>query len=322
MSKGTCFISSIQWIKIWLLSGLLTGLSLFSHEMLLVSTKQEPSLISDVDLFCTVYSKVSTLQSDDFILLGASRIQTGFDLATMKEKFPKQESLMLAQAGHGTSFPVFKDIVENSNFNGTIIFDETERTLISSKNLQEESIKSCRNFSIDRWINRKISTALQKRVRFLNSPFIWAPLLLEMRIPEPFFVKTSADRQRFLDFSLGQRDFPDNAISTSGEISFSQWEDKVKRWEDPILKFRQRGGTVIFVRFPVSKKLWSSDEKLFPPEDYWLRWTGSLGLESIHFSQHPALMSFELPDGTHLDKKDRAEFTRLLLHYLDLPSDS
>ncbi|NJR32481.1 MAG: hypothetical protein HC778_06175 [Chamaesiphon sp. CSU_1_12] len=122
-------MNTIQWSKVSILTPILLIAALAFNETLLYAAKHQPSIVDDADLFCSVYKRVPKLGSKDVIFLGASRMQTGIDLTTFTQQYPERKALLLAQSGLGTSYPVFKDIVENTNYKGTIVIDENRKQL-------------------------------------------------------------------------------------------------------------------------------------------------------------------------------------------------
>lgn len=322
----------MQWLKIWLLTPvlLLSGLSV--NETILYAAKHKPSLVSDADLFCNAYSQVEELGQNDVLLLGASRMQTGFDLDVFHQQFPDRKVLLLAQSGRGTSYPVFKDIVENTNFSGIIIIDENEQTLISKVNDQQPFIDHCHaSFSLNRKINRDINTWLQSHFIFLNpqssSLRLWGNLIAKRQLPEPFYTTTVSDRQQLTDYAradaralytLYQNRL--NGIKQSVKQPFpnpEQWLKQTDHWHILVKQFQTRGGRVIFIRMPVSQERWEIERQVTPVDRYWQRFTTKLQVASLHFASYPELTSFELPDTSHLHVDDRPIFTRLLLDKLD-----
>ncbi len=137
-------IMIMKWLNISLLTPALLLMGLTFNEIILRKASHQPSIVSDANLFCDVYSQVTQMDQNDVILLGASRMQADFDLNVFHQHFPTKKVILLAQSGRGTSYPVFKDVVENTNFRGIIVIDETESTLIDKKNYdQQELVDHC-----------------------------------------------------------------------------------------------------------------------------------------------------------------------------------
>jgi hypothetical protein len=325
-------MQAVKWLKIWLLTPTLLFLGIFINEMLLRQARHEPSITSNADLFCDVYSQVRQLGAKDVILLGASRMQTGFDLNVFHKQFPERKSILLAQSGRGTSYPVFADIVNNTDFKGIVIIDETEQTLISPKNDQKGFINHCRNnFSLNRQINHRISSWLESKFVFINpqsnSLRLWGNLLLKSELPEPFYTKTLSSREQLTDYARANikflQEIHDNrlkGVKKSNEQPFltpTEWLEKTQPWQNLVNKFQARGGRVIFVRMPVSQERWNIERQNTPPEKYWHKFVTKVNAESIHFADYANLSNFKLPDTSHLDMNDKAAFTRNLISQLE-----
>lgn len=325
-------MEKIKWLKIWLLTPALLLMGIFINEILFRQGKHEPSITSNADLFCDVYSEVKNLGSKDVILLGASRMQTGFDLQTFQGQFPNRKSLLLAQSGRGTSYPVFEDIVKNTNFQGVVIIDETERTLISKNFDQKEFINHCHhNFSLNRQLNHRISVWLESNFVFLNSQSsslrLWGNLITQSQLPEPFYTKTLSDRQQLTDYARADvkflKEIHDSRLKGVQKqakqpfLSPDTWLKQTEHWHNLVVQFRARGGHIIFVRLPISQERWKLESQTTPPEKYWKKFVNKLNVESVYFADYPDLSNFQLPDTSHLDMRDKSAFTKNLVQHLD-----
>jgi hypothetical protein len=326
----------MQWSKVSILTSILLIAALAVNETLLGAAQHQPSVVSDADLFCDAYIKVRDLRGKDVIFLGASRMQTGLDLNTFYRRYPDKKALLLAESGKGSSYPVFRDIVEKTSYQGTIVIDETEKTL-TSYNERLSFVKHCyENFSINRQLNRRISTWLQSHLIFLNpqssSLRLWGNLVSKRKLPVPFYTKTLSDRQQLTDYVRAEpkalRALHDERIKGSQKPftqtlpTFETWVAKTQHWQPTIAKFQQRGGRVIFVRMPVAQDLWAFEQKMYPPDRYWQPWMSKFNVKSVHFAQYADLSNFRLSDTSHLDMHDKVAFTQAWLAHLQeqLPS--
>jgi hypothetical protein len=321
----------INWLKLSLLTPILLLIGIFINEILLRQAKHEPSIISNADLFCDVYSQVKQLGANDVILLGASRMQTGFDLKVFQQRFPDRKSILLAQSGRGTSYPVFEDIVNITDFRGIVIIDETEDTLISHNYDQKEFIEHChKNFSLNRQLNHRISASLENKFVFLNpqssSLRLWGKLVINHKLPEPFYTKTLSDREQLTDYKRADvkflKEIHDDRLKGIEQqikksfVSPEKWLQQTEHWQTLVDKFHVKGGRVIFVRMPVSQERWTIERQLTPPERYWKKFVNKINVESVHFADYPDLSNFKLPDTSHIDMRDKPAFTRILLIHL------
>ncbi|BAY66031.1 hypothetical protein NIES22_61440 [Calothrix brevissima NIES-22] len=322
----------MQWFKIWLFTPALVLMGFTLNETLLRKGAYQPSIVSDADLFCDVYSQIKALGKNDVILLGASRMQTGFDLNILHQHFPHKKAILLAQSGRGTSYPVFKDIVENTNFRGVIILDETEQTLISPTYDQKEFIEYCHtNYSLNRQLNHQISAWLQNNFVFLNpggsSLRLWGNLLIQHQLPEPYYTKTLFDREELIDYKRADKQFLHkihddrlNGVKQAAKQSFpnpNTWLQQTEHWQTLVENFQERGGHVIFIRMPTSQERWAIENQIAPPEQYWKQFVDKLHVASVHFADYPELSNFKLPDTSHIDMRDKPVFTEILLNKMD-----
>ncbi|PNW62810.1 UNVERIFIED_CONTAM: hypothetical protein BEN50_04290 [Euhalothece sp. KZN 001] len=326
----------MQWMKTWGLTAILAVFGLTVNETLLRAAQHKPSVVSNANLFCLSYSQMDHLNREDVVLLGASRMHTGFDLEVFQQRYPNREILQLAQSGRGTPYPVFKDIVENTQFNGTAIISVNEPTLISQNQDQLGFVSHCnQKFSLNDRANRQIATWLQRHFVFLNSSSsslrLWGNLIVEQELPEPLYTETRPNRAQLSDFERAKatalkrlHDSRLKGIKNSLKQSFPTpevWLDQGSHWQPLIQKFQERGGTIIFVRMPVSQERWELEEQKYPPDEYWKKFANEYSqmerVQFIHFANYSSLQNYNLPDTSHLDMRDRAEFTNALLDIIE-----
>jgi hypothetical protein len=90
------------------------------------------------------------------------------------------------------------------------------------------------------------------------------------------------------------------------------FKDRIHYINELVSAIEKRGGKVVFVRFPTSKKIWDIDEGRFPKSLYWDVFAELSLAKTLHFKDFESLSGFDLPDGSHLDQKDKVEFTENL----------
>ena len=105
-------------------------------------------------------------------------------------------------------------------------------------------------------------------------------------------------------------------MGTLKQVSFRKitgFENKIQQVNRLVTKIKARGGKVVFVRFPTSKKIWKIDEGRYPKEVYWDTFSKLSIAETVHFKDFDLLSGFDLPDGSHLDQRDKVKFTENLV---------
>jgi len=98
-------------------------------------------------------------------------------------------------------------------------------------------------------------------------------------------------------------------------IEFSIFQDNVRQVQQAVTTIQQRGGQVIFARFPSSGEVWKLDEQYLPRAQYWDEFARQVSAKTLHFKDFPELQ-YELPDGSHLDYRQAIPFTRSLIKLL------
>ena len=145
--------------------------------------------------------------------------------------------------------------------------------------------------------------------------------LLHGQRPKPkpvFFLRINPDRCFDADYTrVDCRKQEEVHIEKFAEFrakyaAFSEqdWRAVIQQTRTLAARIEQRGGKIIFVRFPTSGKIRACDEENFPRLRFWNQLTADL--HAIHFEDVPTLRTFTCPDGSHLDERDKPAFTRAL----------
>lgn len=300
-----------------------------AHEAMLRVCGHEPAIVDDETLWCTVRRQVDTLSSDDVVLLGASRMQTDIDETKLVEAFPGRKFVNLAISGGGTSRPVFRDIVENTNFAGTAVLDETEYTMAGGDGDEQSYVAAYTDtFSFDKLVNRQVDTWLQTWLVSLgpgeSCTELWPRILARRQVPPPKPTVTSATRYTRSDYSLVDpellREIRRKRLpNPSSETDMPRTIDlAVDHWRDLIDAFRARGGRVVFVRLPVSQELWALEDAKGEASGAWRQIMQRLGVPSIlcNGAEADSLGDLRILDHSHVDLAETKRFTAWLCQRL------
>ena len=74
---------------------------------------------------------------------------------------------------------------------------------------------------------------------------------------------------------------------------------------------------MVFVRLPSSTTSGELFERYMPRRLYWDKITEYTDAPTQHFIDNPDLQDLKLPDGSHIDKRDKSLLTRELLKNLE-----
>ncbi len=70
------------------------------------------------------------------------------------------------------------------------------------------------------------------------------------------------------------------------------------------------------VRMPMGGEINEMEQSYFPRAKFWDRFATTTAAETIYIADLPGGKDFDCPDGSHLDQRDTARFTNLLLDRL------
>jgi hypothetical protein len=93
-------------------------------------------------------------------------------------------------------------------------------------------------------------------------------------------------------------------------------ETRFKDAATAVQKIRARGGSVVFLRLPVSGDLKKLEDRATPRAGPWNRLLRETGAPGIYFEDYPELAGFVCPEWSHLSASDSIEFTHRLVPYL------
>lgn len=288
-----------------------------------------PSVVDSPALWA--YHRSMMPQNDKFqvTLLGASRIQVSFSTKIFRDRF---HNLSLTQLAITGKYPLgtLLNIAQDDAAHGLIVCSITANGF-STENWsdQQEYVDYFNNQNHNHYLTRLINTSfLQERLVVLSPQIkidrVLHSILARKPLPRPNYHTTFSDRSKCANYSLTdiEKVRSDRIKRVSDKlaeviVSPEVWMQDLEHVEKWVKKIQQRGGRVVFVRFPTSDEHWAIDEKYFPRELYWDRMAEFTSAETIHFADYPSLSHFHLPDTSHLDCKDKPQFTNALLDILE-----
>lgn len=338
-----------NWAMVWL-GVLVTFLAMILYfEWHLRSLGWSPSVVDSADLWVEQRKRASKLGNKALILVGASRMQLDMDMVTLREK-TSLEPIQLAI--DGTSYiPVLEDLAEDPRVTGTIFVSVNAYNMRKGKP-KDTSVqwvnyyKQTQGHNIEpyRVVNNKIATlfnnSLVTRLEGAK-PYTIISQLAFQKPSDGNYLTTNPDRSRDADYkkvdmpsfyaSRLQRHFGESLVNqrvtfdqffsiykevisktkvVNNKISFT---DNLKYLISLVNKIEARGGKVVLIRFPTGKLVWEIDNKRYPKDLFWHE-IQEQHEKSINFSDYSALNKLVTPDGSHLDYRDKKEFTKSLVN--------
>lgn len=314
-----------------------------------------PSLADSLPLWERQRQRVDHLGSHALILVGNSRMLADMDLQELRRD-SGFEPVQLAVGG-ASFLPVLEDLAKDSAVTGTVLVNfEPQELRVSPLDPAASYVASQGPAQGDEaWDFAGIEAALSDqwhlRLRsYADGSRPLSALLLRATDPDPVkqYVTTLPDREQAADFTLAemprayyvraihefrmppplpphagpqqQQAAIERAITTLGSDDFETFREQFAALAGLVTAIQGHGGRVMFIRLPRSGYVREIDDRRFPRRLFWEPLASLSGVQTLNFEDVPALRGFSCPDGSHLDMRDKARFTRVLVDSLHLDS--
>ena len=314
-----------NWLFILGLTLVTTGLLVAGAEVFWRSRGHSPSIVDSPEFWSLNRASVSDGDPKHVVLIGASRIQLGFSTDVFRKRYSDHKITQLAVDGQ-LPIATLRDLADDKRFRGTVIC-----SIIA--NGFNRSHWSDQQDSVDRYhdndlfyqsIDKTVWAFLQSHLVVLSAHVRMDTVLKTLAsrgsFPSPNYLVTRYDRSRLADYSLLDIEAHRKSRVESRMASKKKnpptpktWMEDVGRIEQWVKQITNRGGEVVFIRFPTSDEHWKVDEEEYPKSAYWDRMAAFTSAKTFHFMDYPHLTQFELPDTSHLDYRDSPAFTNYLL---------
>jgi hypothetical protein len=298
-----------------------------------------PTLNDEKALWAKERTKLHKATKNDVVIIGASRAY--FDIQKkVWEQATGKKPIQLASTG-SSALPAMHDIVENTNFNGTLIVGITPAVFFSTTypgafpwHRIQSKIDYYQEMTYAQKANYFLSVPLQKNLVLMSADEEeWADdidlkaLLKRIHLGKrtqgntlpPFynFGDVSADR----NIAMSARTAKDTAFANSiirvwlffGRTSPPPDKKATTAYfMKDAKKFIARGGNLILVRPPSSGGTRMAENKFFAREQFWDSLVGLAKVKSYHFEDYAQLKNLTCPEESHLSKEDAVYFTKEL----------
>jgi hypothetical protein len=319
---------------------ILSVIGLVSWELYWRSQGYEPTLDDNKHLWAVERDKVNDLSSEDVVITGSSRVLFDIQLDEF-EKITGVRPIQLASAG-SSPLPIFHDLVEHTDFNGTIIVGVTP-PLFFSTTFPEASPWQRPQSRVDHYhkrtyahrVNHWLSIPLQKNLVMMSGHEEDADenidlkgLLNRIKLTErtgkpqypPFFEFGTIDLDR--NVRMTNRTVSDTAFAN---VIKNAWKFIITRGGPPpdiegttkffaadANKFMERGGNLILLRPPSSGMFKDGETKFFPREKVYNELVKITGAKSYHYEDYEELKNMICPEWSHLSAEDAEIYTRII----------
>lgn len=321
-------------------------LSVTAWELYWRSQGYEPDMDDDKYLWSKTRAKVEHATPEDVVLVGSSRVL--FNLQVHKwEELTGVKPIQLANPG-SSPLPVFHDLVENTDFSGTVIVGVTPPLFFSTTFEQAppwrrplSRVEFYDKQTYAQKLNYTLSIPLQQTFAFVsNDEEEWADdinlkallntIKLEKRAsgPDfpPFYRFQDIDTDR--NVRMKERMVTDTAFAnTVKKIWFAfmtsnpnppppDKEGTTAYFLKDLEKFKARGGTAILLRSPSDGFFADLESKAFSRELFWDELVEKANIPAYHYKDYDSLKDFETIEWSHLSAKDADLFTENFIKIL------
>ncbi|MDC8005990.1 hypothetical protein POV27_18205 [Aureisphaera galaxeae] len=326
--------------KSFILASALGLLAVIGWEFYWRAQDRLPNIDDNKDLWAIQRSKLKNPSDDQVVFIGSSRIL--FDIQNdLWRKHTGTDPVMLAVQG-SSPLPVLRDIVENTDFKGTMIVGVTSGLFFSTTfpeappwKRAQSKVEYFNDRTYAQRLNHQLSIPLQKNLAFIrageenwDTDVDLKTLLSHQRkgeragpLPSPFnlFEEVSLDR----NVQMLERATNDTAYANTIKVA---WQDILKGDRPPpdkastmaffleyATKFQEKGGQIILVRCPSNGWFKEIEAKAFARSEFWDSLVLQSKLPSYHYDDYPQFRNLNLPEWSHLSKEDADFFTTELI---------
>lgn len=317
------------WWRLWGLALVVVVIGLLVIEAFWRQRGWQPSVVDNQALWADKRGDVYASEpGQPVVLAGASRMQFDFSRQAFQRMEPDLSLVNLSLAG-SCALAVLRDLAADENFRGIVLISITSDCFTTySQDEQQSYVDYYHDRNLNTQLNAWIRAEVQSRVVMIDPALKLITLvenaLWQKPLPRPNYYVMDTERQIDADYRLTHAEkhregrvnkakFRRNEIPAMAPREWLREAQATTAWVKAI---QQRGGTVVFIRMPSSDEHWLVDQSWYPRQVYWDALMALSPAQSIHFADIAPMLDLELPDASHLDRKDKDRFTRLLLEAL------
>ena len=319
------------WLKTWIAALAIAVAFCAALEVFWRISGHQPAIVDDQRLWSIERSKIGQT-GREIVLLGSSRMETDISMEVMRRMNPHREIINLSVSATCAN-ATLHDLARDPLFKGTVIMETSSECLMFGDTPELSQLSHVdyyhRVFNLNVKANRIIATFFQNKLAvidpYLNLIKVSGDRILKHKWRAPNYVTKHEDRSSSADYTkldishhkaIRLKKVTDHYTKLLPYISVSLLVDKIGNLDQDVRKIQNRGGEVVFVRFPVSGEHWMIDEKYFPRNTYWDSFIPLTSAKVIHFKDMEVINNMQCPDTSHLDMRDTAQFTTLLMNEL------
>ena len=321
MSAGIS-VSARGWTKTWVFALGLVLVCLSSWEGLWRHKGFVPLLNDDAGLWAATRGQVEDHNPYAVVLVGTSRMQLGIHV----EAFRQTTGTQAVQLAMNAEVPivVLRHFSQETAFRGVIVCDIKADWFyveaVAGKAAEWIDGYRTQTWSAgpEQWLSQLIQHTLVFRLPDLSPANVWRAWQ-GAYWPHPSYTTLLADRSVQADYTQLEKKWREEPVRKAREVyqaaplwSAEEFRERARKLDAMLAPLYERGGEVVFVRFPSSDALWELEDAGYPRGQYWDVFAAQTRAKTIHFRDYPTLFQFDCPDGSHLDYRDTQAFSTAL----------
>ncbi|MCB0447518.1 MAG: hypothetical protein KDD03_08405 [Gelidibacter sp.] len=319
----------------------LSVMSLVAWELYWRSQGKIPDLDDDKNLWAVQRAKVKHASQNDVVLLGSSRVL--FDIQLNEwEKETGIRPIQLASAGT-SPLPMFHDIVNNTDFKGTLLVGVTPGLFFSTTYPEAGPWKRAQN-RVDYFENRTyaqrlnhwFSLPLQKNFAFVStSEEGWSDDIDLKSLLNNISINNRTGKPQYPPFEafayieedrnnpMSEKTATDTAFANSikaawkfvilGNTNPPDREGTTNFFVSDAKKFIARGGNLILLRCPSSGWIKGGEDKFLSRTEFWDPLVKASNAKAYYYEDYEQLKDLTCPEWSHLSAPDARYFTTELV---------
>lgn len=321
----------------------LSLVALAAWEMYWRATGKVPDLDDDKYLWAVQRAKLPEMGKQDVVIVGSSRVLFNLQLDVW-EATTGRKPLQLASAG-SSPLPIFRDLVENTNFAGTVIVGVTPGLFFSTTfpgampwaraqkrvdHFHRQTYAQRLNYALSIPIQRAFCFVSDSEEKFANDVDLRAMLARASfgnrtggPVAPPFNGFHDIDLDR--NVRMTERCATDTAFAATVQRVWGFFgsvapppdkESTIAFFLQDAKRFMERGGNLILVRCPSTGPYRAGEAMVTPRAEYWDALVQQTGARAYHFEDYEQLKRFDCPEWSHLSGPDADLFTAELLRIM------
>ncbi len=275
-------------------------------------------------LWASQRGRIKHTSEETAVVIGSSRVLFGLNLATFSNKVGGEKPIQLASM-KTSPIVVLRDLANDRKFSHFTIIGVTPASFFLGDSDSLELISYYKNQTLNQIIDHKLAIQLEKRFAFMDENLSIGSLVLNKFIQKeqenlspPKLASFDESRQAYMwkklerdmNYKTKVRQIWNDYLKRNSSLLLSVESDKrIREVSILVEKIKSKGGMVVFVRLPSKRKFLKWETENFPRNMYWDKLIRTTNSPGYHFDDFFDASDFDVPDNSHLSRRDAEEFS-------------